>query len=301
MYTIKHAAELIGVSDSTLRAWERRHGLNLSLRTPAGYRLYDDEAVRMLRLMRDLVRSGWAAREAAEEVNRTAGAAPTASTDDNFLDAADGPALAEVASTFDVAGLNQVLDRHFASASFETVVDGWLLPALRELGTAWEDGRVSVAGEHMVAHGVIRRLATAYDAAGDNRSRPRVIVGLPPGSRHDLGLLAFATAARRAGLATTYLGADVPIDDWIAAATIPSVGCAVLAVPMAEDSESLAHTVSAMVEQTPDLLVAVGGSGQDLAPEHCLRLGHEIGPAARLLASTLASASTRPSADPAVS
>jgi MerR family transcriptional regulator, light-induced transcriptional regulator len=293
MYTIKHAAELIGVSDSTLRAWERRYGLNLSLRTPAGYRLYDDAAVHTLRQMRDLVHSGWSAREAAEEVGRTAslasgpGADPTGES--------DARALADVAASFDVAGLNQILDQHFASASFEAVVDGWLLPALKELGTGWEDGRVSVAAEHMVAHGVTRRLATAYDAAGANRSAPRVVVGLPPGARHDLGLLSFATAARRAGLATIYLGADVPVADWIAATTLPSVGCAVLAVPMADDVDSLARTVAAVAEHAPDLLIAVGGSSQDLAPDHCLRLGHEIGPAARLLATTLTTTNPQPS------
>jgi MerR family transcriptional regulator, light-induced transcriptional regulator len=45
-----------------------------------------------------------------------------------------------------------------------------------------------------------------------------VLVGLPPGSRHELGALAFATAARRAGLAVLYLGRDLRIDDWVRAA-----------------------------------------------------------------------------------
>ncbi len=45
----------------------------------------------------------------------------------------------------------------------------------------------------------------------------RVVVGLPAGARHDLGVLAFAMAARRAGLNTAYLGPDLPAAHWLAA------------------------------------------------------------------------------------
>lgn len=292
MYTIKRAAELVGVTDSTLRAWERRYGLDLSRRTAAGYRLYDDEAVRSLRSVHALVLEGWSVRAAVEEVSRRLAAAPSAPipaadpedapSDPQHVDAVES--LVQVAADYDVEGLARVLDEQFSIASFEAVVDGWLLPALRALGAAWADGRVTAAGEHLVSHGVVRRLASAYDAAGANRGAPKVVIGLPRGSQHDLGLLAFATAARRAGLATTYLGADVPVDDWAAAAGSRLVKGVVLAVPTPADTEAVVQTVAMIESRLPALLVAVGGSAQDLAPARCLRLGHEVGPGAVLLA-----------------
>jgi methanogenic corrinoid protein MtbC1 len=45
---------------------------------------------------------------------------------------------------------------------------------------------------------------------------PRVLLGLAPGARHEIGLFAFAVAVRRNGLATDYLGADLPVEDWVA-------------------------------------------------------------------------------------
>ena len=279
MYTIKRAAELAGVTDATLRAWERRYGLDLSRRTEAGYRLYDDEAVRRLQSVQSLVQQGWSVRAAVEEVRRR----PTVSSDDASIQD-----LVRVAADYDVEGLSSLLDRRFGAASYEVVVDDWLLPALRELGSAWEDGRVTVAGEHLVSHGVTRRLSAAYDAAGANRGGPKVVLGLPHGSRHDLGLLAFATAARRAGLATAYLGADVPVDDWAAAAASRLVRAVVLAVPTPADVEVVERTVTTLRSGLPALLVAVGGSAQDLAPGDCLRLGHRVGAAAELLARELA-------------
>ena len=43
----------------------------------------------------------------------------------------------EAASAVDVAAIESALDRGFALGPFETVVDAWLMPALRELGEAW--------------------------------------------------------------------------------------------------------------------------------------------------------------------
>jgi methanogenic corrinoid protein MtbC1 len=294
MYTIKHAAELVGVSVSTLRAWERRYRLTTPGRTESGYRLYDDESVRTLRLMQRLVADGWSARQAAEEAARRMGergsapsrtevAATTPQTD-------DVGALVRVAEDFDAVGLAEVLDRQFSHASFETVVDHWLLPAVRELGLAWESGRVTVVGEHLVAHGIIRRLSAAYEAAGSPGRGPRVLVGLPAGVRHEIALLAFAVAARRAGLNTTYLGADVPSDEWAAAAESSRAECVVLAASMPEDLDPLGEVVAALTSTHPKLVLAVGGALQQQAPGACVRLGHEVGPAATRLAELLPSA-----------
>ena len=68
MYTIKEAAARSGVGAPLIRAWERRYGVLRPVRTPAGYRLYDDDAVRVLVAMRTLVETGWAASEAARAI-----------------------------------------------------------------------------------------------------------------------------------------------------------------------------------------------------------------------------------------
>lgn len=285
MYTIKSAADLVGISESTLRAWERRYGVGASGRTDSGYRVYDEADLQTLRSMKALVDEGWSVRLAAAEIlrrSRSAGVAPvpaptTPGTDD----------LVPFAVGFDVHGLSALLDERFGASSFESVVDDWLLPALHRVGTAWEAGEVSVAGEHFVSHAVARRLAASYDAAGENLAGPQLVIGLPPGSRHDLGLLCFATAARRAGLGTRYLGTDVPLDDWERAVRPPEVACAVLAVPREEDVDGVNRTVAALHGVRPELLVAAGGRHQDQVSPDALRLGHRVGAAATRLAERL--------------
>lgn len=284
MYTVKHASRLVGVSEATLRAWDRRHGIGPTARTEAGYRLYDDEAVGTLRTMKTLVDSGWslglAAAEACRRSTQARSPVPLLPT----LEQTHSPdELVEFAESYDAPGLAALLDERFSHGPFELMVDDWLLPALSRVGQAWVSGRVSVAGEHFVSHAVARRLAASFDAAEESPGSPRVVVGLPPGCRHDLGLLCFATAARRAGVGTRYLGADVPLTDWQEAVGASGVVGAVLAVPRSEDVQPARRTVAALLEIRPDLLVLAGGAHQDSMPDVVVGLGHHIGSAVRRL------------------
>ena len=61
VYTVKHAAAMTGISPATLRMWERRYEVVVPGRSPSGYRVYDEAAVRRLSAMRALVEAGWVA------------------------------------------------------------------------------------------------------------------------------------------------------------------------------------------------------------------------------------------------
>ena len=118
----------------------------------------------------------------------------------------------EAAARLDAIGVESVLDAMLADGTFETVADRHLLPALVALGQAWAAGRLDVAAEHAASHAVLRRLSAAFEAAGGaTPPEGSVVVGLPPGARHELGALAFAVAARRAGIPVLYLGPDLPV------------------------------------------------------------------------------------------
>jgi methanogenic corrinoid protein MtbC1 len=289
MYTIKHAAELTGLSATTMRAWERRYGIVEPHRTDTGYRLYDADDVRALSVMASLVHQGWAPRQAADEARRVveAGEAPALEVPRATSTVTPVEALVDAAVVLDAVAVSRLLDERFSLSSFEVVVDGWLMPSLRALGRAWADGRVSVAGEHLVAYAIQRRLAAAFDAASAHATGPRVLVGLPPGVRHELGQLAFAAAACRAGLNATYVGADLPAEDWVTATKSHDVVCVVLAAHREDDLDGLRGVVDRLRAERPELLIAVGGAQQDASAQVCFRLGHSIGGAAANLASML--------------
>jgi methanogenic corrinoid protein MtbC1 len=195
-------------------------------------------------------------------------------------------ALARVAASFDVAGLDAALDAGFALGSFEEVVDGWLMPALHRVGAGWREGNITVAGEHLVSATVQRRIAAAFDNAERHPDGATVVVGLARGSRHELGVLAFATALRRAGMDVVYVGGDLPPDGWAAVATDRNPVAVVIGVPSAEDVPAVRETIAVLAATRPDLPVHVGG-GHQRRVEEAHQLGHALGPAAAQLAASL--------------
>lgn len=288
MYTIKRAAERVGISSATLRAWERRYGIVAPRRSEGGYRLYDEDDVQALSLMARLVDDGWTPSLAAGEV-RDRLAATSLVPDLPTAEVGARPSrfdqpLVAAAAALDVRALAAVLDEMFAVGSYEVVAVGHLLPAMQALGDAWAISRVSVAGEHLASHAAMRRLAAAFEAAAPYGSGPRVLVGMPPGARHEIGLLAFAVAARRRGLSVEYLGADLPVDDWVRAVGGHAPAGVVLAVPTRSDVESANAVIAAIREAHPGVLIAVGGGQQEQALSEALRLGHDIGAGAAELA-----------------
>ena len=288
MVTIRQAAQLTGVPEHTLRAWERRYGSFRTARTAGGYRLYDAEALARVRAMKQLVASGRPPREAAAEVARrlphSHGKEPH--------DAAQH--LVEALKSMDAATAKRLIDEQFALRSYEAVVDDWLMPTLVRVGDAWANGDISVAAEHLAANIVMRRLAAAFDAVGPNPRTPPAIIGAPSGITHELGLMAFAVALRRAGAATIYLGADVPAQAWSEAVGTTGAAISITAIPRRSDARRVAALVTQLESDHPEVPICVGGRFQELAPAGTRQLGHGIAAAARELAAGLAGG--RPSA-----
>jgi DNA-binding transcriptional MerR regulator/methylmalonyl-CoA mutase cobalamin-binding subunit len=267
MYTIKEASARTGVGAPLIRAWERRYGVVHPTRTPAGYRLYDDATLRVLLAMRSLVESGWTASEAARAIasgevavdsiaDRSPVAAPPAPVESHRARLV--ARFVAAAETMSSGETEAVLDEMLASGSFEAVVDDLVLPATAALGDAWAAGRLSVAGEHAASAAVARRLASVYQAAGVPR-RVQAIVGLPPGSRHELGALAFAAALRRRGAGVLYLGPDVPIDGWVDAARRSRARAAVIGVVTVGDLDAVPSLVAALRSSAVPV-IALGGA-----------------------------------------
>ena len=296
MYTIKEAALRTGLTEPVLRAWERRYGVVAPRRTPGGYRVYDEAALRRLRSMRRLIDDGWSASAAAAAI--IAGTEPVGVGTDGATDPEAEPLaeqLVDAAEAVNSPRIEAVLDQMFARGTFERVVDDHVVPSLRALGDAWEAGRVTVVGEHVASNAVLRRLAASFQASGQGRQRDRpVLVGMPPGAHHELGGLIFATALGRVGIPVVYLGADLPLDDWIAAAERTDARAVAIGAVMPADGIAAMAVAERLRTIRPQIVIAFGGPA---APDPAvalptssstIRLPAEVGNAVAALEDALA-------------
>jgi methanogenic corrinoid protein MtbC1 len=224
--------------------------------------------------MRRLVDEGWAPSTAAVHVRglddgeiadlaKAAGVseAPALSGPTRGLAAESlRRAFVDAASSLDEPAFERILDEMFALGSFEQVASELVMPALVELGQGWAEGRVDVAGEHAAAGAVQRRLGMAFMAAGAPLDgHGLVLVGMPPGGRHDLGALAFATALKRTGVPVRYLGADLPVQDWVEAVRRTQARAVAIGVVMRADVRSATEVAAAVRRENPAIVIALGG------------------------------------------
>lgn len=296
MFTIKHAAAALGVPAPTLRAWERRYRVVVPGRSDGGYRVYDEADLAAFADMKALVDQGWSPKTAADRVRGRA--APPAGVGD----------LLRAADALDPGAIDAVVESWLADAGPEDAIDDLLMPALAEIGARWAAGELPVAAEHLVAAAVQRRLGAKYAAAGYASSAPvhagtpaargGVLVGCVPGSRHELGLLAFASCLRRRGVRTLHAGADVPVPDWVTLASAHRPAWVVLAVHGDAELPGAAMVADALARLPAAPRVAVGGSHQDQVCGGIRRLGHGIVEAASWLAADLARRRTDPTPTP---
>lgn len=292
MHTVSWVADQLGLAPGTLRAWEQRYGVVRPVRSEGGFRLYSDDDLAALRAMVKLIEGGMQPAQAAGQVRSGAVVAPVGDFRSAGVPAGlpDPAALIAATRAFDSRALDDLLDVAFAAAGFEYVVDTWLTSALNSVGQAWEDGSLDIAQEHFISAAVMRRLAAAFDAAGNARAGRHVICGLAPGADHEIAALAFATMLRRRGLRVTYLGADLPVSSWVRAVVESRPEAVVVGAPRPVDALGATQVGLALLEAIPNLMVCSGGAG--VPAEHRLP-GGTLAESADWLADALATPAGR--------
>jgi len=264
MVLIKRASELTGVPEATLRIWERRYGIGATRRSDAGYRIYDTDAIFAITQMQRLLDQGWSAQLAATEVlaKKVPAVATTTSSTAVRTDTLSNELRTrffQAIEALDSQLLTRILDEAFASGSFEFVVDHWLTPTLSELGRRWTAGETDIASEHFASHSIMRRLGNAYESAGQSNDGPRLVIGAPSGSKHEMGALAFAVAMRRKGFHVVFLGIDVPADSWVEACRRHKAQAVAISVPMPSDIASAQKCIDALRLDNSETTIIVGG------------------------------------------
>ncbi len=267
-YRINAVSALTGVPGPTLRAWERRYGQPRPERTAAGYRLYGETDIHVVREMRRLCDHGMAAAEAARLTLLTsperAGAPPPSWTSRPSPSGAFALAIAallEAIERFDDRALDEHLRRLMYLGSPLELLDGVLAPVLREVGDRWHVGKLGVAQEHLATHKVgtvMRDLVRLLPGAAATRS---VVLACFVDDDHELGLLATAIRFAEKGRRPIFLGARTPpsaVASAVVAARPELVALSLTLTPSRARARALLEEYAAACGDVPWL---AGGAG----------------------------------------
>lgn len=213
-YPIRAVAKLTGLSVDTLRAWEKRYQVVEPDRGQRG-RLYSDDHVQRLRMLRDAVGLGHAIGQVAhvpdpqlrELIDRPKAESSNGHHGDAALDA-----VTSALDRLDYGEANLTVSRMAAMLPLRDFVFRIALPLVeaarqKRQSERWTDPQVRAA-ETLAAN----LLASALRIAIPAKPVLRIVAASLPGDKDPSLLLAGALLAADRGLGIVHLGAEVPAE-----------------------------------------------------------------------------------------
>jgi len=213
-FTIKDLENLSGIKAQTLRIWEQRYSFLKPQRTDTNIRYYSNEELKTVLNIALLNKYGFKIshidRMQPQEIR------------EKILSLGDAKAVQErivnelVQEMVDlnIEKLEKILTNYIAAKGIERTVIQIIFPFLEKIGLLWLTGHINPAQEHLVTNVIRQKLIVAIESSSTHLKVVKtVLLFLPEGEHHELGLLFMYYMLKSRGVKTIYLGANVPVKD----------------------------------------------------------------------------------------
>jgi len=220
-YPIRVVAARAGLTEMTVRAWERRHGAVAPARSRGGQRLFSDADVERLTLLRTLTAQGTSIATLApldtEELRRMAPELAAAHAPRNAIaESASSASLQELVAcrravvALDADRLQQLLMRLVLERGPLAFLEEIASPLCAWIGDEWSLDRLTPAQEHAASDVLRQVLGFILQTLRRERRRHHVVLATLAGERHEFGAMMAGIIAAQDGWSYHYLGPDLP-------------------------------------------------------------------------------------------
>ena len=213
-FTIRDLENLSGIRAHTIRIWEQRYSFLKPRRTQTNIRYYDSDELKMILNVALLNKNGYRVstidRMKPDEISQKILAL---NSDAAQLDRLINEMLNYMIE-LNAPAFERTVDEFISHNGIANAISNLIFPFLNKVGILWMTNHVRVSQEHLVSNIVRQKLIRGIEdiKVDDNNSKP-IVLFLPGGEYHELGLLYVQYLLKVRGKNTIYLGADVPIEE----------------------------------------------------------------------------------------
>lgn len=258
-HTIRVAARRCGLSAHVIRVWEKRYDAVSPNRTDTNRRLYSEDEIERLTLLRTATQAGHSigniARLTTEQLRKLA-------TEIASLPASHAPAktngvtsLIESAiaaiQKLDASELEQIFSRAAVTYGQHGLLEKVIGPLAVKVGDLWRDGTLTAAHEHFASALIRSFLARHSKPFAVNGNAPVILVATPAGQLHEVGAVMVAAAANDLGWRVVYLGVSLPAVEIASAAQQNQARAVALSIVYPEDDPNLPLELETLREHLP--------------------------------------------------
>ncbi len=268
MLTIGAVARQTGIAAETLRKWELRYGFPVPLRTDAGHRMFLKEDVEKIhevaRAIAQGQRAGSAIKSALSAVPHVAQAKGHQA---NRLESITN--AMKLLKANDLSRYQQHVEASFEKLGTVAFIQDFAIPLIHEVGAQWQSGALPPFREHAFASHLVGLIDRCSQRLIDQnphlrptkKARP-VLLGLPSGEHHYLGLMLLAAMLHEGGVPTITFNSGLPASQIAMAAQTYGVRAVALSCSEASPKKLLSGELSELRRLLPkEVALWVGGAG----------------------------------------
>jgi DNA-binding transcriptional MerR regulator len=214
MFTIKDLENLSGIKAHTIRVWEQRYTFLAPQRTETNIRYYSNDELQKLLNVALLNKYGYKIshidKMSISEINeKIVSLSQVEAQQERVVNE-----LIHCMANIKMEEFESILDNYIKTKGIEKAIVQILFPFLERIGILWLTDHINPAQEHMVSNIIRQKLIVGIDSIKCNpQSAKSILLFLPEGEHHELGLLFVHYLLKCKGIKVLYLGTNIPLKD----------------------------------------------------------------------------------------
>jgi DNA-binding transcriptional MerR regulator len=213
-YTIKDLEQISGIKAHTIRIWEQRYRFLQPQRTETNIRSYSGEELKVILNVSLLNKYGFKISH-IDKMSNTEIEEKILGL--NQLDAEKERvvnALIKDMVSLDMLSFERQLDNYIAQKGIEKTITEIIFSFLERVGVLWITNHINPAQEHLASNLIRQKIIIGIDKLPKMYpSAKLVVLFMPEGEYHEIGLLFVHYLLKSKGYNVDYLGTNVPLVD----------------------------------------------------------------------------------------
>jgi DNA-binding transcriptional MerR regulator len=213
-FTIKDIENLSGIKAHTIRIWEQRYSFLNPQRTDTNIRYYSNDELKTVLNISLLNKYGYKIshidRMSPLEIKeKILSLSPAQAQQERICNE-----LIHQMVDLDIHSFEATLDNYIHARGIEKAITQVIFPFLERIGILWVTNHINPAQEHLVSNIIRQKLICGIEGVVSHlKVNKTILLFLPEGEHHELGLLFVYFLLKSRGVKVLYLGANVPMKD----------------------------------------------------------------------------------------
>lgn len=213
-FTIKDLENLSGIKAHTIRIWEQRYSFLKPKRSQTNIRFYENDELKTLLNIALLNKYGFKISHIDKMTQDTIKEKILSLNSAEAQQERLINSLLHCMIELDAESFEEIVDNHIHSYGIDKTINHLIFPFLDKIGILWVTDHIRIAEEHLVSSIIRQKIIMGIQNVSNlELGSKQVVMFLPEGEMHELGLLYVHYLTKIKGTKVTYLGANLPIDD----------------------------------------------------------------------------------------